>query len=33
MILLEGFPGDLMTNRQNRNILLMSRLQAGKSVQ
>lgn len=33
MILMEGFPSDIMTNRQNRNILLLSRLRAGKTSQ
>jgi putative ABC transport system permease protein len=33
MIPMEGFPSDIMTNRQNRNILLLSRLRAGKTPQ
>jgi macrolide transport system ATP-binding/permease protein len=33
MLPLEGFPLDIITNRQNRNILLMARMQRGKSMQ
>lgn len=33
MMQLEGYPSDFMTNRQNRNILLLTRLRDGTSLQ
>ena len=32
MILLEGLPSDFMSNRQNRNVLLLARLRAGRTL-